>query len=280
MEDVETKLLFLDLDGTLLSSALNISKRNLRALRRTFERGVHVVLASGRPAESVLAFAEFIGCVSYVIVSNGAAIIECSTRRVIAWSELSTTAASRIPSIGAINKVSVCMYSPLQWFVCGINNHIELEIMRSRTNPIIVNDFKDITSPKIKAMFIGEQPNLQSCEVMLSQDSGLGIKWFYTYPEYIDLIPHQVSKGIACLQICELLQVAREQVMAIGDGVNDLEMLQEAHIKVAVANASPVVLSQVNYVAPINDQDGVAVAVEALLLNDGKARSRLMRVSA
>jgi Cof subfamily protein (haloacid dehalogenase superfamily) len=215
--------------------------------------------------------------VQYVIASNGSTTIESATRRVLDYSELSTRAAIRIPEIAAHNNVSVCMYTPLEWFVYGINHHVELEIGRSKTRPVIVKSFIDLTSPRIKAMLIGEQPNLALCESELSNEPDLEIKWFYTYPEYIDLIPQETSKGRACQQLAKRLGVGPEAIMAIGDGVNDIEMLQAANIKVAVANSSPELLSCADYVAPTNDEDGVAIAIEELVLKTGGTLSRLSR---
>lgn len=271
----DIKLLFLDLDGTLLSSDLKLSKRNIHALRRASENGVHIVLASGRPAESVLRFANLIGGVQYIIASNGGSIVECPSEHVIKCSEISLLATLRVPQIAAPYNVSVCLYTPLQWFVSYINHHVELEIGRSGTSPIVIQDFGLIESPKIKVMLIGEEMPLKQCEVQISKEPDLQVKWFYTYPEYLEVMPLQTSKGEACEHLINLLGVAPESVMAIGDGVNDLELIHSSSYKVAVANASDSLMSTVEYIAPSNDADGVAVAVDALIFRNMSALAQM-----
>lgn len=271
----DIKLLFLDLDGTLLSSELKLSERNIHALRRASESGVHIVLASGRPAESVLRFANLIGGVQYIIASNGGSIIECPNEHIIKCSEISPRATLRIPQIAAPYDVSVCLYTPLQWFVSYINHHVKLEMGRSGTCPTVIQDFGHIESPKIKVMLIGEETPLKECEVQISKEPDLQVKWFYTYPEYLEVMPLQASKGEACEHLINLLGVVPESVMAIGDGVNDLELIQASSYKVAVANASDSLLSAVEYIAPSNDADGVAIAVDALIFRNMSALAQM-----
>lgn len=266
------RLVFLDLDGTLLNSSLELSERNARALARAAEAGVAVVLASGRPTASIARFASRLPGKQFLIASNGGATVEFPELSVLGWSEMPERSVGAVLAIAERHAAACCLYGPLRWYAERWNAFVDIEMRRSGTTPEWVGDYAGLDERWIKALVIGERQQLAGCEAAFSAAKNLGIEWFYTYPEYLEVMPRGVSKGRACRRLRKLLGFTASQAMAIGDGENDSTMLEEAGVRVAVANASESLISKADYLVPSNDDDGVAIAVEALVLRDERAR--------
>lgn len=276
VRDVE--LIFLDLDGTLLSANLELSQRNHRALFRASQAGVRVVLASGRPAASVGRFARILPGEQYLIASNGGAIVEFSTQAILSSSHMSNVALGNVLAIAKAEGATPCVYTPLEWFVTDVNEHVDLEVSRSGTRPSLMKDLVRLSDHVIKVLLIGDRFSLAACESRLKQLVVTDLEWFYTYPEYLEVMPFGVSKGIACRRLLQHFAITADSVMAMGDGSNDASMLELASLRVVVANATPKLRASAHFIAPANDDDGVAVAIEAFVFRSPEALSRMTAV--
>ena len=134
----------------------------------------------------------------------------------------------------------LCVYAPSEWYVTAVDDWIELEARRSETRPTLVEGFDPLpTGPAVKVMAIGEPGNLRLVTERLAPKLGQKLYWFYSYPEYLEIMPLGISKGRACREIRDRLRIGTKRVMAIGDGANDTEMFGEAGVRVAVENAVP-----------------------------------------
>ncbi len=163
------RLIFLDLDGTLLSSKFEISSRNTRALERAIARGIHVVLASGRPTKSVLRFTERLQSRSYIISSNGGSTLEAPSLELLRAVSLEEPILSKAVAAACGREVSVCWYSPQDWFVESLTPMIDLEIDRSGVKPTVVSNFASLLGTPIKLMFIGDGDDLAACRASIEQ---------------------------------------------------------------------------------------------------------------
>jgi hydroxymethylpyrimidine pyrophosphatase-like HAD family hydrolase len=175
--------------------------------------------------------------------------------------------------------IALCAYSPTEWYVTAINDLVELEIGRSNTRPQVAESLIKLpTGPTIKLMAIGHPRDPSDLAVVakrLALEAAGSVDSFYTYPEYLEIMPRGASKGEACREIRERLGVDVADVMAIGDGTNDVPMFDEARVRVAVANASPALAERADYIAPSNDEDGVAVAIDGLVFGEEGSLERL-----
>ena len=266
-------LVFLDLDGTLLNSQLSLSDRNRDTIIRCQRAGVHVVIASGRPFASILRFASLLDGDQYVVASNGGAVLHAASRTVLSAAHMTAADVGGVLAIAEAAGASACVYEPATWFVERVDKWIEIEIGRTGTRPSI-KPLGSLSGPLIKVLLIGETDSLRKCEDLLASSSEVA-HWFYTYPEYLEVMPRGVSKKHACETIMSHLGVETEDVLAIGDGYNDLPMLECAKYRMAVANASSQLLAGANCLTLSNDDDGVAVALEGVVLKDSDALGRL-----
>lgn len=258
--------MFLDVDGTLLTSALSLTQRTIRSLQAAYDAGLAIILTSGRPVESIAQIAVAVPGSHIAIGSNGAVVVELPSLRVIHFSELASTTARSIVGIARSVRAGICLYAPTQWFA-ERRETVEIEITRSGTTPIFVENLMNVPLPYVKILVIGDSTQLAQCEVQLQQ-ADLGVEWFYTYPEYLEIMPRGISKAVACARVLAHLGVAPEDAIAIGDGANDRTMLEMMGTSVAVANADASLLRIADFITLDNDSEGVAIAVEALVLGE------------
>lgn len=276
----EIKLLLVDLDGTLLSSQLRISERNLCTLNKAADAGVQTVLVSGRPASSIASFSRHLSKNQFIVASNGAVIVELPQMELLRFSRMEEGLVEGVLGIAAQQNVSLCLYAPLEWFSEHLDAGTQLEIHRSGTRPTIFKDFKNIQKPIVKALLIGEKDSLVRCEESLSKLFKSQLDWFYSYPEYLEIMPRGVSKGTACKYLMTHLSIDSQYVLALGDGSSDRSMLACAKFGVAVENAVDSLLSTATYITLSNDNDGVAAAIDAFVFGEPQFVSIIRRLTA
>jgi Cof subfamily protein (haloacid dehalogenase superfamily) len=270
---ISVEAIFIDLDGTLLASDLSVSERCATSLRRARETGVRVFLASGRHATNVAKLVEALQVDPYALVSNGCAL-NVATGEAVFFHPFSRNTWVRLANLAQRYGASPIIHAPTEWFIECIDENIQLEISRCGITPTILK-FDRVTTPIIKVLIIGDESALSRCQAELRASRCPDIDWFTTFPEYLEVMPAGASKGKARDALLELLNIPKDKVMAIGDGSNDVAMLSDIGISVAVANARDSVLRIADYIAPSNDEGGVAVAIEAFVLGQQAAYNRL-----
>jgi Cof subfamily protein (haloacid dehalogenase superfamily) len=266
----------LDLDETLVASDLSISDQNRATLRQAQESGVRIILASGRPLASVAKLAEELPVEPVVVASNGGCVVDILKKKILLSHPMDTRTIAEVTGIAYANGASPSVISPTEWFVERIDQNIELEIERSSTSPTVMA-FDRLSPPLIKVLIVGEKEPLLKCEAELERWSNDAINWFYTYPEYLEVMPAGVSKGKASGFLLNHLDISPNKVMAIGDGVNDVDMLKSVGTSVAVANAAETTLQIADFITLSNDDDGVSVAINALVFNEAVSLAKLVK---
>jgi Cof subfamily protein (haloacid dehalogenase superfamily) len=268
------RLALVDLDGTLLDSRQRLTVRASEVLNRVDARGVRVVLASGRPTQSIVRFVSSLRH-PVIVPSNGGALIDLSTGDVRIFGRINLQSLGRLVELAGMTGAAFCAHTPTEWYAEARGGYIEIEVERSGTAPQIAK-LVDLEGPVIKAMAIGDRAMLSTLEDALSRSTvAEELYWFRTYPDYLEIMPRGVSKAGACREVCQKFGIPRAKTIAIGDGENDLEMLQVAGTRVAVANAHPDVLALADLIAPSNDEEGAAWALSALILGSQDAWTKL-----
>ena len=268
--------ILLDLDETLLASDLSISELNRATLQQAHESGVRIIIASGRPFASIAKLAEELPVEPIVVASNGGCVVNLLKKEILLSYPMDTHTITEVTGIAYANGASPSVISPTEWFVERIDQNIELEIERSRIIPTVIA-FDRLSPPLIKILIVGEKVPLLKCEAELEKRSNNDINWFYTYPEYLEVMPAGVSKGKASGFLLKHLDISQNKVMAIGDGVNDVDMLKSVGTSVAVANAAEPTLQIADVITLSNDDDGVSVAIKALVFHEEDSLARLVK---
>lgn len=268
------KLLVLDVDGTLLNSEGVLSKRTIMTLRKVQQTGIHIVLASGRPTYGILSIArqlDFATYGGYIISYNGAQIIDARDGRILFEKRVNPEMLPFIERKAAQYGFDLFTYDE-DYIIStsDTNSHIlrEAEVngmkVRKTENFSIEIDFCPA-----KCMLVNDSPEAIAeleekwrkrlygeLDVLLSE----------TY--FLEVVAPNVNKANTLGVLMEMLGVKTEEVIAIGDGVCDVGMIQQAALGIAMGNAVDSVKRCADAVTLTNDMDGVAVALEKAILSD------------
>lgn len=271
----EIKLLIVDIDGTIAGKSNQVSTRVKRAIRAAQAKGVRVGIATGRMYKSALRFHHEIGADFPLIAYQGAWIQDPATGQKHLHSPVPVEIARELldyfEQSHLFNKLSLHVYLGDRLYVRDINPDTELYVERSGIEANPVGDLRKIlTDRPTKILAMSEDIQLiDSLLVDLRQrypQEALHITT--SVPIFLEATQSGVNKGSAIDYIAtELLGIKAENVLAIGDNYNDVEMLTYAGVGVAMGNAPTDVQSIANWVAPHIESDGVAVAVEKFILN-------------
>lgn len=271
-------IVYLDLDGTLFSSQLTVSERT-RITLRAAEPFADIVLASGRPAASCLRIAsDLLDAPRVVIASNGGAVVDCRTLEVLGAASFQRDAAAAVAALARSSGMALCVYHPLHWYANENDSRVLQEVSRSGSMPTLVPLVEEHLSGAVKLLLIGNPVEVQHlCSTV--EDIG-AITAFRTYPEYLEVMPADYNKATAARIARDFLD--REDgtlTMAVGDGFGDLPLFNFVDQAVAVANAPEVVRRAATFIAPTNDDDGAAVAVEAIVLGINTSMAALFEAN-
>lgn len=283
-------LLALDLDGTLLNSRGEISNRNRQALKAARARGVRVALVTGRRFRDARPLALELGLDVPVIAHNGALTKHASTLETVAVMPLPLAAAHRALKIGRAagadplvsddhEGLGVLVYDrlrsdnqPLIQYIAWARRIHGEDGQESVCQVESIEEYLD--HPPVHLAFSGGCSQMDELETNLRMGLGETVKIFcttYRKKDFtlIDIVNPAASKGAGVAAAATELEITREEVMAIGDNLNDLEMLSYAGIGVIMENAEPR-LHELDglHKTTANDDDGVAVAIEKFILSE------------
>ena len=271
------KLIAFDLDGTFLDDKKNIPPENLRALEKAAERGVYIVPATGRIYKGIPETIRGLPFMRWYITVNGSYVYDAV--------EDHAAARAEIPLDRAIEFYEYCdtlglLYDCYQdnWGFMG--EEMLAEASRVIPDPGIRKLIVTLRTPvpELKQYLREKGENLQKLQLYFT-DMELRARMLRELPERfpdmsvsssvpfnIEINAKTATKGHALETLCGLLGLDRSESMALGDGTNDLDMLVQAGVGVAMANACSEVLAAADYVTTSNDEDGVAAALRHFCL--------------
>ena len=267
------RVLALDLDGTLTNSQKEITPATLTALQKAMDKGVKVLLASGRPAVGVWPLAwqlELDKRGGYILAYHGGQIIDCATGCTLFQQQVPRQVVAPLCAFARENGIVALTYNERGVVTeCPEDPYVQLECRINHVPAIGVKDLaEEVTYPVTKFLLTGEGDYLAGL-VPVAQERFKGVlNIFRSEPFFMEATPPGIEKGAALERLLNQLGLKREQLMACGDGLNDMPMLQYAGLSVAMANAQPEAKAAADAITLSNDEDGVAAAVEQYLLNE------------
>jgi Cof subfamily protein (haloacid dehalogenase superfamily) len=263
----------IDVDGTLLDSRHRLSAASRAAIRAAREAGMRVVLASSRTPAAMwpilrelhlLAPAVFVasqGAVTGTYRNDGR--LHVRTRNSIPLAE-----AHRVVQVATSLGLTANWFTCDQWTVSHVDEHVRHEASVVGLEPRL-RDLSRISDPPDKLMFMVGPDETHR----LAQFTGMlpgSVTTQLSNPTYLEVTNRGVDKGSTLQELCQGWNLRAEDVVAIGDGPNDLGMFGFAATSIAPANARQTVLAAATFVTPSNDDDGVAHALNHILNLKGK----------
>ena len=287
------KIVTIDLDGTLLNSFGEISKENLEELRNSINKGVEIVLTSGRVISSVKNFANEIGKNNYLIAGNGSSVYDINEQKIIYENVIPKEKALKIIKICEENSIYYSVYTENFIITKSLNYNIlfySKENLKKdnleKTNINLVQDiysyFEENENKKISKISICDKDKMVFSSIMkrlrmiekvdvldvahMSRkyiENGtdvVPIEFFYT-----EITNENVNKWEAIKFLIEKLNILPTEVISIGDNINDKEMLESAGMGIAMGNSAPYIKEIAKDVTVDNNENGVAEALKKYL---------------
>jgi Cof subfamily protein (haloacid dehalogenase superfamily) len=260
------RLFVTDLDGTVLGADLALSERTREALGRLSARGVRVAIATGRMLASATPFFEQLALDVPMITYNGAWIRCLRTQRDL-WHR-PVPAGDTAELVGALEDAGlhVNMYLDDRVHVRVRSPEALAYLAHARVEPVWCDSWAALgPCAPTKILAVGPEPRIRAVLAEL-RPRFAGRAWLtQSMPTFLEVAHPEVNKGTALAHLAAHLGVPQHQIVAVGDGMNDLEMLQWAGLGVAMGDAQPAVKAGADRVTAGVAEDGVAALIDALI---------------
>lgn len=268
----EIKVLALDLDGTLTNSEKKITEHTKQAVFAAVKQGVSIVLASGRPTIGILPLAKELELAThqgYILAYNGGRIIDMSTGKDIYHKMLPMEYFKDIYQIAKEHDLAMLTYDGDRI----VSEHDEdpyvlRECFINKTKVHKADSLlEEIKAPVPKCLIVGDHEKLLPVRDYLQANYEGIFSVYFSEPYFLEVMPLGVEKSASLGILLEKLNASKNQLMACGDGLNDLTMLNFAGVGVAMENACKEAKEAADYITASNDEDGVAKAIEHFILS-------------
>lgn len=287
------KLVAIDLDGTLLNSYGEVSEKNKKAIKKAMQNGKEIVIASGRPLQSAKSFALESGASNYVTCGNGSLLYDVKNDKILFDKFIDRQKVLEIIKICEENSIFYCLYTEnltiskaLNYNILFYNNENKKMPEDKQTNIKIISDIYK---------YVEENPNIGILKITICDESSIifggiikrlrqisdvdvldvqhmarkvitsGTEDVKVEYHYTEITSKDVNKWLAIQDLANRLNIKSSEVIAIGDNMNDKEMIENAGLGVIMGNSAEYMHEFADVVAPTNNDDGVAYILEKYL---------------
>ena len=289
------KLVVIDLDGTMLNSYGVVTNETKEVIKKVEKQGVEVVIASGRPIDSIKEIAKEIESKNYFIAGNGAIIYDIKNDEIIYEKTLSKEKVLEIIKICEDNSISYNIYTENEILATSLKYNVlyyhkenlkKEESKKTKINLVknmyeYIQNKEDVKFLKIticdesKAVFnsiirkIKEIKDIEVLEIshMSRKTIKQGTEEFEISYYYTEISAGDVDKWNAIEFLMEKLKIKREEIMTIGDNLNDRKMIENAGIGVAMGQSTPAILELADEVTSSNDEEGISKILQKYYKN-------------
>lgn len=263
------KLVAADMDGTLLNSNEEITPVTLQAIERAVKSGVIFSISTGRPIQGVEIYSHLLNLNAPFITYNGAMIVVLGTGEILFQQDLDKEDARQILKLGKKYNTTMCVWSENQLYGNILNNKIYDYRSMSGVEPKLIEDEELLLDQGItKILWFDEEEAINRWQKELACEPFENVTFCTSKPVYLEFFNKQVSKAHALEKIGQLYNIRREEMIAVGDGFNDLSMLEYAGMGVAMGNAPEEIKEKAAYVTAANDEDGVAEVINKFIFGE------------
>lgn len=265
------KAIFIDIDGTLRDSNRNLSDKTIDTIKKVTEKGILVIICSGRPRKYTEDISRQCGASKYIITSNGGNIYDYEENKIMYVNIMNKQAclelykiAEKINARFIMNVGESRVVNKLKHF-----DGSEIELTTKIENFIEEQDIvqcviSDSDFEKIKNLR-GQIEKIKNVEIKNQSKSLIDDSKPIESTTYYDIANIESSKGNAIIRFCEMLKIDLKDTIAIGDDLNDVSMFKVVGHSVVMGNANNEIKKYADEVIKTNDENGVAVFLEKLL---------------
>ncbi|NJD04051.1 MAG: HAD family phosphatase, partial [Ruminiclostridium sp.] len=261
------RFMAVDIDGTLLDSSGRLTEANKEAIRMAVWEGLIFTLSTGRPVQGVQSLINALQLDTPVITYNGAMVVMGKSREILYEQKLSAKDAKNVIELGNQWGCMVAVWVENKLYV----NELSEEAIRYSTiagiAPEKIVDMETLVRDGVTKVLWNDDPAVvgKYQEEIGSYLSG-NVNYHTSRPMFLEFVDKKASKALAMEKIGEHFGIRREEMIAVGDGFNDLSMIEYAGLGVAMANAKEAIRQKADYVTLSNDDDGVAHVIRKFVL--------------
>lgn len=261
------KLIVLDIDGTLCNSKKEITGNTKKALIKAQKMGLKVAIASGRPTCGINRLAkeikldEFGG---FILSYNGAKIINFNTGEIVYEKNLPLECISEIYKLSKENDAEVLSYDKDEIITENSENiYVKKECSINKIGAYQVESFVEYMNyPVPKCLIVGDGDKMAELEKIASERFGDKLNIFRSEPFFLEIMPQNVDKAYSLQKLLKKLGLSSQEMIACGDGFNDISMIKLAGLGIAMANAQELVKQAADFMTLSNDDDGIAYVLD------------------
>lgn len=261
------RLVALDVDGTLLDPAHNLSPRNRAAVLSARRRGVIICLATGKLLASVQPLVRELGIDGDHITCNGAALMDSTTAAPTkSWKMTPTQWKAALAAIHTADaEMPVAWYTTDAIYTDATPGFLDTTLAAYHEPAVRhIRTLDETLPPPLKFLMTGDEQRLLSLRDALQKRICADMTVVRTTSDFVEVMAPGVSKGVALDELARQRGIAREEIVAIGDGENDISLIEAAGLGIAMGNAMPALLERASQRTLSNAEDGVAFALKRL----------------
>ena len=265
------KLLALDLDDTLLNENFKISARNIKAIRAIVQKGMKVTIATGRMFRSALPYARELEVDLPLITYHGALIKNAGSGEVLKHCPLPYDLALEILQLGEEMDFHINFYFDDRLFIKEENENTKyyqnIASIPVESVGVLSRFMSDQKMEPTKLTIVNQDGRMDQLQRMLKNKYMPQLSVVQSRPHFLEITNKLATKGQALHFLAGKEGILTEEIVAIGDSYNDVDMLQFAGLGVAVANAPQEVQNAADLITASNTDDGVALFLEQHFLD-------------
>ncbi|MBU3851061.1 MAG: Cof-type HAD-IIB family hydrolase [Candidatus Treponema excrementipullorum] len=273
VDKIPAKIIAIDLDDTLLREDLTISDHTVEVLEKVADKGIYIVLCSGRTENAILPFVRRLGITGreegrFIIAQNGAIVSDLHLRRELLVRTVDVNILVEAHRMALERNLFCEVYDPETVYAPQDNKWTRIDVGLTGLKMEILEDFESFLKKGHPKMVVPGDPEvLIEFQNELRQKFGSSCVIFVSKPYFLEIMPYNTGKGEALEWLSRRLGIPRENTMAFGDSMNDESMIRYAGNSVAMVNGRDEIKNLARYVTEkTNNEDGLAHFIEKFVL--------------
>ncbi len=265
------KLVVLDIDGTTVNSERKVTEKTREYIRKASEMGVRFILASGRAPSGIAPIAkeielEKIG--GYILAFNGGTCIDCTDMSTLYENFIDKSYVEKVYNFAEKHSIPLVTYKKNTLYTQSeTTEYVKLEADINRLDILKTDAFVKDVNFDVPKFILTDKGEKIAKVIDEAKEEFSDLEVFTSEPFFLEVCPKGIHKATGIENIIKILGVKREEVIAVGDGLNDLTMVEYAGLGVAMGNAQQGLKDVADYITLTNDEDGVCHVIEKFIFN-------------
>lgn len=262
------KLIAVDVDGTLLNSAGILTEETKKAITACVERGVIFSISSGRPIQGVEYLNKMLGLDLPFITYNGAMVVMGKSKEILYEQKLSSQNAKNIIELGKKFDTTIMVWMENKLYTNELNDRTNKYKEIAKVEPILIDDVDELIKNGVtKILWYDEIEKIERYQSEVGKYLFDSVNYHTSRPMFLEFVDINASKAIAMKRLGDHFGIEQSEMIAIGDGYNDLSMIEYAGLGVAMGNSKEAIKEKADFTTLSNDEDGVAHVIHKFILN-------------